>query len=375
VINLNLNQDTHSSLESNVVRKIVLDSMMNDINSKGFSIQISDSILIQNINNTQLLRKLSILGKIYSPKHNSIIIIGDQYCINVYVNNRTSYKVVMYSIYGNTIDDVENIKNRLCDTLNSIKKELFDVTIRWYFSSGDGVDYGIISEIIEDTLYKEAYPFINDFDQFINDYINGNEQVIIFIGPPGTGKTRLIRHIVKKIFENIKNKEKEALIEDDSNTSFLSPYEEDEYNVSYTCDIKVLEKDNIFIDFLSDNIAALVLEDIDTKLGSRKEGNNMMHRLLSASDGFISNLDRKIIVSTNLETSEQIDEALVRPGRCYSIVKTRKLDKDESYTLLNLLSKDKDIELINESYTLAELYRLSKGIKERKIDNIRKVGF
>jgi ATP-dependent 26S proteasome regulatory subunit len=43
---------------------------------------------------------------------------------------------------------------------------------------------------------------------------------------------------------------------------------------------------------------------------------------------------RKIIFTTNLPNIGDIDEALVRPGRCFATVRTRALERGEATSLL-----------------------------------------
>jgi len=100
----------------------------------------------------------------------------------------------------------------------------------------------------------------------------------------------------------------------------------------------------------------LVLEDIDINLQSRRNGNTFMTKLLSGSDGLIKN-SKKIIMSTNLSNVNDIDEALLRPGRMFDLLRTRKLSYEEACVLSkklnnNDLNKLKDTDKIS----LAEIY-------------------
>ena len=48
---------------------------------------------------------------------------------------------------------------------------------------------------------------------------------------------------------------------------------------------------------------------------------------------------RKIIFTTNLHNIGDIDEALVRPGRCFGVIRTRALALDEARDLLVALTR------------------------------------
>jgi hypothetical protein len=72
-------------------------------------------------------------------------------------------------------------------------------------------------------------------------------------------------------------------------------------------------------------------------------------------------------VTTNLHNIGDIDEALIRPGRCFAVVRTRGLSREETTRFLATLSFDlpNGAEAIVErafsggskTATLAELYR------------------
>lgn len=81
-------------------------------------------------------------------------------------------------------------------------------------------------------------------------------------------------------------------------------------------------------------------------------------------------MGRKIVFTTNLHNIGDIDEALIRPGRCFAVVRTRGLSREETIRSLAALGVDRpdDTALIVErafsggskTVTLAELYRAVK---------------
>jgi SpoVK/Ycf46/Vps4 family AAA+-type ATPase len=166
-----------------------------------------------------------------------------------------------------------------------------------------------------------------------------------------THNTRFLRYFLKKLHDHVKPMVMTKDWDD------IPTIDEDKYiTVSYTTDKNVIESDHIFIDLFSDSVNCLILEDIDFNLRARKEGNTAMYKLLAASDGLITNSNRKIIVSTNLENENRIDSAFIRPGRCFDILKFRPLDLEESNLLLGKWGITK--ELTKDDYTLGELYRI-----------------
>jgi ATP-dependent 26S proteasome regulatory subunit len=119
----------------------------------------------------------------------------------------------------------------------------------------------------------------------------------------------------------------------------------------------VLKDEGFYIGIRSNRYDFVVLEDIDSKLGPRKEGNDLMHKFLSMSDGFVAN-KTKIIFTTNLDVG-QMDPALVRPGRCYARVSMQELTCSQASALARKLT-DRPVELIEgkKRYTVAEVYNL-----------------
>lgn len=155
---------------------------------------------------------------------------------------------------------------------------------------------------------KAAYPWIKqDFDEYIDNYLNSDASVLILIGPPGLGKTTFIKNIIHRSGGDAK--------------------------VAY--DEKVMSDDGLFAGFIDDDSRFLIMEDADEFLQSREEGNTMMHKFLNVSDGLISAADKKMIFSTNLPNVTDIDSALMRPGRCFDVVQFRLLTVEEAQAVID----------------------------------------
>lgn len=154
---------------------------------------------------------------------------------------------------------------------------------------------------------KSAYPWIKqDLYSYIDDYINSEASVLILIGRPGTGKTTFVKNVIHRSGRNAK--------------------------VAY--DEKVMLNDYLFASFIDDDSCFLVMEDADSFLQSRADGNTMMHKFLNVSDGLISAADKKLIFSTNLPNISDIDPALIRPGRCFDVLEFRPLTVKEAEAVI-----------------------------------------
>lgn len=190
-------------------------------------------------------------------------------------------------------------------------------TLDWHFVNARGVlTNAAFDELIVDVIHDEAYPALGKpVQQFIEEYLDAPDTVLILQGQPGTGKTRLVRAILGALSKR-----------------------HDEAKVMYTADRKALEGDEIFVDFITGSHEAFVIEDADHLLLARSSGNHDLHRFLAIADGVVRAQGRKIIFTTNLPNVSDIDAALLRPGRCFAYVSTRGLTREESAALLCRLS-------------------------------------
>ena len=147
--------------------------------------------------------------------------------------------------------------------------------------------------------------------EFVDGYLNARETVLILQGPPGTGKTRLVRAIL----------------------AAMSKRKGESAKIMYTADKRALENDEIFVDFITGSHDAFVIEDADHLLKARTSGNFELHRFLGIADGVVRAQSRKVIFTTNLPNINDIDDALLRPGRCYAVKNLRSLEPGEALRL------------------------------------------
>jgi hypothetical protein len=203
------------------------------------------------------------------------------------------------------------------------------VRIRWvYNGKGDDVKLPIR---VDDLPQTSFYPQLNgeSLTDYYDRFIASRSNVLVLIGPPGTGKTSFIRGLLHH-----------------SRSGGI---------VSY--DPGVLESDDIFAEFMSGKEKFMILEDADTFLASRgKSGNTIMHRFLNVGDGLISTSGKKIVFSTNLPSVRDIDDALLRPGRCFDVMRFGKFTSDQARTI-------RPDYVGTDSITLAELMNGDVGGK------------
>ncbi len=220
-------------------------------------------------------------------------------------------------------------------------------TIDWQFTnSGGELRNATFQELADPQLLDEAYPGLGmPVQAFIAAYLAAPECVLILLGPPGTGKTRLVRAILAEI----------------------SRRKGENAEVMYTADKRALGGDEIFVEFITGSHDAFVIEDTDHLLKARTSGNEEMHRFLAIADGVARSQGRKVIFTTNLPNVTDIDDALVRPGRCHAVRSLRGLTLEEAQRLAARIG-GADLERVrragaalaalgSKSYSVAQVYR------------------
>jgi len=188
------------------------------------------------------------------------------------------------------------------------------IRLDWQFGVSGSLHSTSFEEIVQEDLHDEAYPALGGpVSDFIGRYLAAEETVLVILGAPGGGKTRLVRAILGEL-----SRRKGASAE-----------------IMYTCDKKALEGDEIFVNFITGAHEAFVVEDADHILTPRANGNQDLHRFLAIADGIVRAQGRKIIFTTNLPNVGDLDEALLRPGRCFAVVHTRSLTPAEAARLVS----------------------------------------
>jgi hypothetical protein len=234
--------------------------------------------------------------------------------------------------------------------IDSIESKFSVVTsyIEWIYG-GDGNSVNV--PLNRDRLpVEEMYPFLKgeSLNDYYDRYMESSANILLLIGPPGTGKTTFIRGLLA-------HRSCSAIV---------------------TYDAGILEKDGFFARFIEDDAEVMVLEDSDAFLKSRTDGNTMMHRFLNVGDGLVTTKGKKMIFSTNLPSIRDIDSALIRPGRCFDIVEFKPLSINDANKLANKLNTTIPEKKAGEvvEYSIAEIFNQQSEHAHTAKTN-RKVGF
>ena len=258
-----------------------------------------------------------------------------------FIVEKDTDNLIKFDVNSNTTDVRVYGDKLFAEDIIDIVEDNFDIVtahIEWVYSPDGG---SVNIPLNRDRLpVAEMYPFLKDesLESYYERYMASSANILLLIGPPGTGKTTFIRGLLSH-----------------TNSSAI---------VSY--DSAILEKDGFFARFIESDDNVMVLEDSDAFLMSRTEGNTMMHRFLNVGDGLVTTKGKKMIFSTNLPSIRDIDPALIRPGRCFDILEFNPLNLTQAKKLADKLGAT--IPERDGDYSVAEIFnaQINKP-KERKL--------
>ena len=187
---------------------------------------------------------------------------------------------------------------------------------------------------IEKKLYKYDPKNYNDDFQEVYERIcsliekDKDPSLMLFYGKPGTGKTSIIKSIIAKY------KTKSFVLIDGYMLNSIS-------------------NSNLMDYFSMNENTVFIIEDCERIIRSRDldYNNNIMSVLLNVTGGIIGDsLNLKFILTFNTSIND-VDKALLRPGRCSLKYEFKPLTKEKAHAI------DPDC---NTEKTLAELYNKEK---------------
>lgn len=270
----------------------------------------------------------------------SIIIINqeEKWIVNLDYNS--------IRVYSHDYDNTGLVK-RIIESIPKQEIESKTSTIdlvaydRNYYTINSKIKYTNIDfDIHYNDGFKEAY---EKTLKFLDEQESG---IIIWHGEKGSGKTSAIRHLLS-------NTDKRYILVTNAIAAHMAEPEFIAFMMEH--------KDSIFI-----------LEDCEQILMAREENRfgGAISNILNMSDGLMSDIfNIKFICTFNTDISN-IDEALLRPGRCFVNYEFKSLEAEKASKLLESLGHKVDKP---RDMTLAEIY----NYKESEVIKTtpRKIGF
>lgn len=186
--------------------------------------------------------------------------------------------------------------------------------------------------------------FSNFHDSLVSRISNTNKGIIMFHGPPGTGKTHYVRRLIpiaSKLGKRV------ILIPKHVMNSLESP---------------------VFNDFMLRNFVnqkiLFIIEDSESIISRRPSAavgggrSELVSTLLNVTDGILNDiLNIQVILTFNTDL-KAIDEALLRKGRLIAKYSFEKLSSKQSKKLANHLGLGS---IEDREHSLAEIYSLGKS--------------
>ncbi len=275
----------------------------------------------------------------YRTREFEFYIVEDDFISNFYFINIETKNCIASNILSSSTDKCKKYIQKIKELLKDFIKEKEDLRcVLLQYLNGE-LDYS--HTIIKTNFDFEplSFPFIKNIDRYIDTYLSSDAPILLLYGEPGTGKTTFTRYLLNRV------KEKE--VKQNSN-----------FKVAYSFDETIFQSNDFYNTYLTDNFDFYVLEDINIVLLKNEDDfeYNYLDKLASVTDGLLSN-NKKIIISTNIENLYQINDKIIRPGRCFDTLKFRSLNNKELEKLVNKyqVKLDDDINSLNISEFFARL--------------------
>jgi len=187
------------------------------------------------------------------------------------------------------------------------------------------------------------------YDKIVAEFRNPNPfgRIVLFGGPPGTGKTFLIKALLHEVFARF------ILIQ----PKLLPELSDPEVLLTFTGEDNDGTKAPII----------LIAEDADSMLTKRGHESGSLVSILNAlsiGDGLIGDLlDIRLVATTNV-VIDDLDPAILRPGRLSANVEVESLDYHQALKAWENIGSPAPLPR-RETYSLAELYaQKHQGLKE-----------
>lgn len=184
---------------------------------------------------------------------------------------------------------------------------------------------------------------VTDFEHAVADISKSDPcgRIVVLDGPPGTGKTYLVRSLVNLVPEALFILVPSHMVSSMGDPGF----------------IPLLLQNHV-----AGRATVLIVEDADACLMPRGADNiSSISALLNLSDGIMgAMMDLRFWCTTNVN-QEKLDDAVMRPGRLCKRIEVNDLNAEHANKIFKRLTgKDGDFDK-SKRYTLATIYAMTKN--------------
>lgn len=239
-----------------------------------------------------------------------------------------------------------------------------------FFVENDQLNSNTKETKSEDFSYinKKYYPYI-DTDIMFDQFFTGNENILVVVGNPGLGKTKLASLAIKHAYNNPDKLPYDKLLEQDT-------LEHQFINIVFVKSTDVLVLDKFWRTLETIEADIVIIDDLDYMLTKREsevvseddiKKNAFLSQFLTFTDG-VEKYKTKFIITTN-QRYDEIDSAILRKGRLFDIIELRKLNKAEALDIWfdNNLNEDD----FNNTFKTNEILSADLGSEISKRTNSR----
>lgn len=231
------------------------------------------------------------------------VICSNDHIVGAFVNPGSSATKATYDVLGYPVF-AEWFEGRFKEELVG---EPTPTLIRMRLDGQGNITSGTetIPAVAEIKDIETFYPYFDKTPaEMIDAFMKSRSNVLLLIGPPGTGKSNYILQMIR--------------------------------HLGFGDKIHLADRDDVLVhpqfpdtvrDMPSGSI--MITEDSDKMVMKRVDGNATMSAMLNATAGIVQR-DCKLIISTNLPSTKDVDEALIRPGRCFKILEFKHLTGAEA---------------------------------------------
>lgn len=255
-------------------------------------------------------------------------------------NKPKSFNIYGTSFSGNSVKDeiIEALIKTGIYTPNP-KSDEGRVYMRYAFPSAEGVrfHYRDFKASPLDIIRKNYTVEVQEQVDVLLDRVGEAESgLIILNGPPGTGKT----HLIRSILSEVRGKR--------SGMICVPP-------MTFLSNLSLLVQA-----ISSESSSMVVFEDLGDVIttSSSAEHVDIFSNLLNVTDGLLSLLNDSIIILSFNTDLDKINPAVLRPGRCLGQIEIKELPVEQIARLLE--DEGLDLPLTKQSYTLAEFYEMKR---------------